>query len=183
MNKNLNTSLFVGSPTCLKVGHSRICASQTGPGSSEIDVREDETETGGNGGDGPPDNGNDNSNRNNDGNDDDGEEFLNLQQAEELAAAKGMRLPEDYAAAARDGGLRLSVLQQYLVISSGSLLTGVLARSVPAFRDRLIADRMYFFKILAEISIDSGDYCCMYTSWLKMVKTKALSKDGCTHFI
>lgn len=144
------------SPT-LGIGRSVICASQTGPGSSDVGVRVDETGTGGDGGDGPPDNGDDNSNRNNDDNGDDGEEYLNLQQAEELAAAKGVRLPEDYAAAARDGGLKLSVLRQYIVISSGSLLTGLLARSLPAFRDRLIADRMYFFKILAEISIDSGE--------------------------
>jgi hypothetical protein len=88
--------------------------------------------------------------------DDEEEEFLNLQQAEEMAAAKGIELPEDFAAAARDGGLRKSVLQQYGVIATGSFLTSFLARSVPAFRNRLIADKMYFFKILAEVTIDSA---------------------------
>lgn len=88
--------------------------------------------------------------------DDDEEEFLNLQQAEEMAAAKGIELPEDFAAAARDGGLRKSVLQQYGIITTGSFLTSFLARTVPAFRDRLIADKLYFFKILAEVTIDSA---------------------------
>jgi Protein RETICULATA-related len=92
----------------------------------------------------------------NNNDDDDEEEFLNLQQAEEMAAAKGIELPEDFAAAARDGGLRKSVLQQYGVIATGSFLTSFLARTVPAFRNRLIADKMYFFKILAEVTIDSA---------------------------
>jgi hypothetical protein len=91
------------------------------------------------------------------GGDGDDEEFLDLQQAEELAAAKGVELPADYAAAASEGGLRGSVLQQYLKIAGGAGVTGALARSVPAFRDRLIADRLYFFKILAEVCIDSGE--------------------------
>ena len=87
---------------------------------------------------------------------DDDEEFLNLQEAEELAAAKGVELPEDFVTAARDGGLRKSVLQQYVTIASGGFVTSFLARTVPAFRDRLIADKLYFFKILAEVTIDSA---------------------------
>jgi len=104
--------------------------------------------------DGGSGNGGDSGDGNGGGDDDD--EFLNLQQAEEMAAAKGIELPEDYAAAARDGGLRRSVLQQYAVIASGGMLSSMLARTTPAFRDRLIADRLYFFKILAEVTIDSA---------------------------
>jgi len=88
--------------------------------------------------------------------DDDEEEYLNLQQAEELAAAKGVELPQDFAATAAQGGIRASVLSQYCAIASGGYLTSLLAKSVPAFRDRLIADRLYFFKVLVEIVIDSG---------------------------
>ena len=84
------------------------------------------------------------------------DEFLDISSAEELAAAKGIEIPEDYAAAARDGGLRSSVLNGYAAIATGSTLTGMLAKSIPAFRDRLVADRLYFFKILAEVSIDSA---------------------------
>lgn len=111
----------------------------------------------GDAGNGKGGNGDDDSKNEGEGAGDDGEEeFLNLQQAEELAAAKGIELPEDFAAAARDGGLRKSVLQQYAAIASGGFITSFLARSAPAFRDRLIADKMYFFKILAEVTIDSA---------------------------
>lgn len=113
---------------------------------------------GGNNGNGSG-SGNGNGKGNNDGDDEEGgddDEFLDLQRAEELAATKGMRIPEDYAAAARDGGLRSSVLNSYLAIASGGTIGSMLARSIPAFRDRLVADRLYFFKILAEVSIDSA---------------------------
>lgn len=89
----------------------------------------------------------------------DDEEYLDLQQAEEMAAAKGIQLPEDFIAAASEGGLRRSVLQQYSAIAGGAGITAALVRAIPAFRDRLIADRMYFFKILAEVCIDSGEHC------------------------
>lgn len=116
------------------------------------------TENGGGegGGAGNSGNGDDNGNGNGNGGDDE-EEFLNLRQAEEMAAAKGVELPADFAAVAQEGGLRLSILEQYITIASGGWLTGLLARSVPAFRDRLIVDRLYFFKILAEVCIDSGE--------------------------
>ena len=73
-----------------------------------------------------------------------------------MAAAKGVALPADFAAAAAAGGLRSSVLAAYAQILSGSALTRWLAQAVPAFRDRLIADRLFMFKILAEVAIDSG---------------------------
>eukprot|EP00890_Picochlorum_soloecismus_P002669 jgi/Picsp_1/3402/NSC_06240-R1_chloroplast lumenal protein len=92
-----------------------------------------------------------------DGSDDDeNEKFLDLTQAEEFAAAKGVELPQDYAAIAAEGGIRASILAQYCAIASGGFFTGFLSRSIPAFRDRLIADRLYFFKLLVEIVIDSG---------------------------
>lgn len=69
-----------------------------------------------------------------------------------------MTLPEDFAAAARaGGGLRASVLEAYAALASGGALTSWLVRSVPAFRDRLIADRLFFFKVWAEVAIDSGE--------------------------
>lgn len=77
-------------------------------------------------------------------------------QAEELAAAKNIKLPADFAAAAVEGGLRLSTLQHYISLLSGGWLTRWLASTIPAFRDRLIADRMFLFKVLAEVTIDTG---------------------------
>lgn len=104
--------------------------------------------TGGSGGDGKSNDGGSG------GNDD--EEFLDLAQAKEIAAAKGIELPEDFAAAAASGGLRSSVLSTYASIVSGGFLSSLLARTLPAFRDRLIADKLYFFKVLAEVTIDSA---------------------------
>lgn len=86
----------------------------------------------------------------------DDDELLSLTQAEELAAARGAALPEDMAATAASGGLRRSALDGYLAILGSGFLSSLLARMLPAFRDRLIADRLFLFKILAEVAIDSG---------------------------
>lgn len=88
--------------------------------------------------------------------DDDEEEYLNLQQAEELAASKGVELPADYAAIAQGEGIRASVLSQYCALATTGFFTSLLTKSIPAFRDRLIADKLYFYKLLVEIVIDSG---------------------------
>ncbi|KAI7841113.1 hypothetical protein COHA_005338 [Chlorella ohadii] len=77
-------------------------------------------------------------------------------QAQELAAAKGVSLPEDFAAAAASGGLRAAVLDTYCKLASGGFLTSWLVKALPAFRDRLIADRLFFFKVWAEVAIDSA---------------------------
>eukprot|EP00889_Picochlorum_renovo_P007715 jgi/Picre1/34745/NNA_002211.t1 len=88
--------------------------------------------------------------------DDDEENFLNLQEAEELAASKGVELPADYAAIAQGEGIRASVLSQYCALATTGFFTSLLTKSIPAFRDRLIADKLYFYKLLVEIIIDSG---------------------------
>ncbi|KAL4432467.1 hypothetical protein ABPG77_001766 [Micractinium sp. CCAP 211/92] len=87
---------------------------------------------------------------------DENEEYLDLTQAQEMAAAKGVSLPEDFAAAAAAGGLRRSVLEAYARLASSGFLTAWLVKAVPAFRDRLIRDRLFFFKVWAEVAIDSG---------------------------
>ncbi|CAL8467544.1 g7082 [Coccomyxa elongata] len=86
---------------------------------------------------------------------DDADELLSKQQAEELAAAKGVELPADFLQAAAGEGLRKSALQAYLALQ-GSIFAGWLARLFPAFRDRLIADPRFFFKVFSEVAIDSG---------------------------
>jgi hypothetical protein len=115
-----------------------------------------DTTSGGGGGGGTTGGGGNGGGRSDGNGDEEGDEFLDLAAAEEMAAAKGIELPEDYAAAARDGGLRRSVLQSYVAIASGGALGSFLARSIPAFRDRLVADRLYLFKVLAEVGIDSA---------------------------
>lgn len=75
-----------------------------------------------------------------------------------MAAAKGVSLPEDFAAAAAAGGLRLSVLEAYTRLASSGFLTAWLVKTLPAFRNRLIRDRLFFFKVWAEVAIDSGEW-------------------------
>ena len=155
----VGASMFVAksSSTRRSIGSFKSSATAAASGEAAADAGDgggnddDSGSGGGNGGDG-------NNDKGDAPGDDEGdeEEFLNPQQAEEMAAAKGVELPEDFAAAARDGGLRKSILQQYATIASGGYLTSFLARTVPAFRDRLIADKLYFFKILAEVTIDSA---------------------------
>ncbi|KAL4437045.1 hypothetical protein ABPG75_004184 [Micractinium tetrahymenae] len=91
-----------------------------------------------------------------DSSEDENEEYLDLTQAEEMAAAKGVSLPEDFAAAAAAGGLKRSVLEAYARLASGGFITAWLVKAVPAFRNRLIRDRLFFFKVWAEVAIDSG---------------------------
>lgn len=57
-----------------------------------------------------------------------------------------MELPADFLEAAAGEGLRRSALQAYLALQ-GSIFAGWLARLFPAFRDRLIADPRFFFKV------------------------------------
>lgn len=90
-------------------------------------------------------------------------------QAQEMAAAKGVALPEDFAAAAAAGGLRRSVLEAYARLATSGALTAWLVKALPAFRDRLIRDRLFFFKVWAEVAIDSGEqmsWAAVHESWV-----------------
>lgn len=98
-------------------------------------------------------------------------------QAQELAAAKGVSLPEDFAAAAASGGLRAAVLDTYCKLASGGFLTSWLVKALPAFRDRLIADRLFFFKVWAEVAIDSG--ALLLVGWLDMCSGRLHSSWCC----
>jgi hypothetical protein len=66
-------------------------------------------------------------------------------------------LPAEFAAAASNGGLRASVLAGYAaLLQSAPPLTAALARAFPAVRGRLLRDRRFLFKVVAEVAIDSG---------------------------
>lgn len=116
------------------------------------------------------------------GEEEDGEEYLDLSQAQEIAAAKGVSLPDDFAAAAGPGGggLRRSSLEGFLRLAGGGWLTSLLVRSAPIFRDRLIADRLFFFKVGAEVLIDSGG--CWWGTWgesLGPTRRRGLGQGKC----
>ena len=66
-----------------------------------------------------------------------------------------MSLPADYLATASAEGIKRSAVEAYLLLQR-SLLAGWLSRALPWFRDRLVYDRRFLFKVGAEITIDSA---------------------------
>ncbi|CAD7703790.1 unnamed protein product [Ostreobium quekettii] len=85
----------------------------------------------------------------------DEDELLNLAEAESLAAEKGFELPQDYAAAARSGGLRASTLRGFANVQALPF-AGALVWMLPWVRDRMVADPRFLYKVFVEVAIDSG---------------------------
>lgn len=42
-------------------------------------------------------------------------------------------------------------------MQNGGLLTGLIARNIPYLRDRILADKLFLFKVGSEVVIDSGE--------------------------
>ncbi|KAF5828165.1 hypothetical protein DUNSADRAFT_18105 [Dunaliella salina] len=85
----------------------------------------------------------------------DGEEVLSLEQVTALSKERGISLPADMLEVAAKYGLRLSAFEAFAALQGG-WLAGFLARSAPYFRDRMMADKMFLFKVGVEVLIDSG---------------------------
>uniref|UniRef100_A0A7S3QST0 Uncharacterized protein n=1 Tax=Dunaliella tertiolecta TaxID=3047 RepID=A0A7S3QST0_DUNTE len=64
-------------------------------------------------------------------------------------------MPADMLEIAAKYGLRLSAFEAFAALQGG-WLSGFLARSAPYFRDRMMADKMFLFKVGVEVLIDSG---------------------------
>ena len=105
-----------------------------------------------------------------------------------MAARKGISLPQEFLAAAAQGGLRQSVLLQYallqvglghysehlafaaafagflsthhdlLLLSQAGFFTRFFSKAFPIVRNRLLSDPKFLFKIGAEVAIDAGKY-------------------------
>eukprot|EP00798_Chlamydomonas_sp_ICE-L_P006748 gene6748-3421_t len=95
------------------------------------------------------------------GGDDDGEDgedqtVLSFKEVEAIMEEKNFRLPADMLATAAQQGLRASAVASYIAVKD-KLFLGWLVATVPFFRDRILADPLFFFKVAAEIAIDS---CC-----------------------
>lgn len=73
------------------------------------------------------------------------------------ADARGVRLPEDMLEAAKATGIREVFLQRYLDLQGSGWLLGFLMNSCSMFRDRMLADPSFLFKVGTEVVIDS---CC-----------------------
>ena len=67
-----------------------------------------------------------------------------------MAAAAGVTLPADYLATAATEGIKKSAAAAYIALH-GSFLAGALAKAVPWFRDRLVYDNRFLFKVGAEV--------------------------------
>ncbi|GFR48372.1 hypothetical protein Agub_g10262 [Astrephomene gubernaculifera] len=87
---------------------------------------------------------------------DEGEDrVLNIAEVEAAAAEKKVSLPADMLEIAKKYGLRSSVLNAFFA-ARGMFFTGFVVRTLPYFRDRILADPMFLFKVGAEVVIDSG---------------------------
>lgn len=73
-------------------------------------------------------------------------------QASALAAAAGVTLPAEYLATAATEGIKKSAAAAYIALH-GSLFAGALAKAMPWFRDRLVYDHRFLFKVGAEVRI------------------------------
>lgn len=87
--------------------------------------------------------------------DDDTDKVLTLSEVEAFAAEKKISLPADMLEIAKKYGLRLSVLKAFAA-THALFITGFLVRTMPYFRDRILADPLFLFKVGAEVVIDSG---------------------------
>lgn len=87
------------------------------------------------------------------------DEFGYLLNTEEVAAqveAQGATLPPDMAEAARTVGIRSLVLSRFLHLQGASWPLGAAVQGSTMFRNRMLADQSFLFKLLTEIAIDSG---------------------------
>lgn len=123
------------------------------------------TETGGGDNNGKGDNGR--FSGGGDGDDEGGEddlseeekEFGRLMNSEEVntqAQARGVTLPSDMTEYARTIGIRSLILSRFMDLQGAKWPLGAAIRSSTTFRNLMLADPSFFFKILTEIAIDSG---------------------------
>jgi hypothetical protein len=67
-----------------------------------------------------------------------------------MAAAAGATLPAEYLATASADGIKKSVVAAYLALQA-NFATGWLSKTLPWFRDRLVYDNRFLFKVGAEV--------------------------------
>lgn len=76
-------------------------------------------------------------------------------QVQAIAREKNVTIPADMLETAGKFGLRASALNAYIAMQ-GIFFTGFILRTLPYFRDRILADPLFLFKVGAEVLIDSG---------------------------
>ena len=125
--------------------------------SAELDLGDDGGNGNGDGDEGGGFGGGDDENEGGSGGSDgeDEDSLLPLEEAEKLLG-KDAKLPDDWQALARQGGIRQGVLVKYLALIKAGGYIGHLVGKFPVLRDRLIVDNRFLFKVLTEVLIDSG---------------------------
>nr|QKY15095.1 RETICULATa-RELATEd chloroplastic-like isoform a (C2E21) [Polytomella parva] len=98
----------------------------------------------------------DNNNKDNNKNNNSEEEVYSYEQVIDICKKANVQLPSDMLEVASKVGLRKAILDTFLALKD-KFFVGFLIRCVPFFRDRILADPMFLFKIAAEVMIDS---CC-----------------------
>lgn len=82
--------------------------------------------------------------------------LLNSEEVNTQVQARGTTLPPDMAEAARTVGIRSLVLSRFMDLQGAKWPLGAAIRGSTMFRNRMLADQSFLFKLLTEIAIDSG---------------------------
>ncbi|KAL9273027.1 RETICULATA, chloroplastic-like protein [Drosera capensis] len=155
----LNIPKTLKQDSILRVGvnekSSRVCWVKAAANELTVDFGDsdggDEGRVGGNGGGGGGDG---------EGEGEGEEEFgvvMNFGEVLRECEKSGVKLPADMMQAAKSVGIRELILQRYLDLQGSGGIIGFLMRQWPMFRNRMIADPAFLFKVGTEIFIDS---CC-----------------------
>lgn len=109
------------------------------------------------GGGGGGDDGGNGDNAENHGEEDEFGPILKFEDVIRETKARGANLPADMLEAAKDVGIREVILSRYLDLQASAGLMGFAMRSCSLFRNLMLADPSFLFKVGTEIVIDS---CC-----------------------
>ncbi|GJY06589.1 reticulata-related protein 1, chloroplastic [Tanacetum coccineum] len=125
----------------------------------------DDDDGGGGGGEVPPPNGGGGGGGDGDEDDDEEKEFgqlIGFKEVMKVVEEKGVELPGEMFEAAKGQGLREVLLTRYLDLQGSGWALGFLTRNFAMFRNRMLADPSFLFKVGTEICfflvIDS---CCV----------------------
>nr|XP_043622535.1 protein RETICULATA-RELATED 1, chloroplastic-like [Erigeron canadensis] len=81
--------------------------------------------------------------------------LMKFDEVMEVVESHGVNLPKDMSEAAKATGLRKLILTRYLDLQTSGWILGFLTRNFVMFRNRMLADPSFLFKVGAEMVIDS----------------------------
>eukprot|EP00798_Chlamydomonas_sp_ICE-L_P022103 gene22103-29161_t len=84
------------------------------------------------------------------------EQVVTLKELQLFAQEKNIKIPKEMLQVASKYGIRLAVVKNYVDLKD-KFLIGFIVQNVPFFRNRILADPLFFAKVGMEVGIDS---CC-----------------------